>query len=155
MSDLTAIERRRERDARRESARKHFMALIVEILRAIERGDDREYRVHDKLVSYCLEVTKSTMPHWEITREAVQAAYRKAIDPHSEKMSDHEMEMRSIIGSALQVAAETMCSDCCARARASRRNQELRAAIEAHLSARQRRARKWAGTEPHNPWHDR
>lgn len=154
MPNLDAIERKREREAKRVSARQHFMSLIVEIFRAVERGDDRDNRVHEKLVYFCLEVSKSTTPHSEIIRDAIQSAYRSAIDPYSKEMSNHEMEMRSIIGSALQVAAETMCNDCCARARASRRKEELRVSIEAHLAERQRRARKRAGKEPHNPWHD-
>jgi hypothetical protein len=155
MPNLTVIEgTQKERDAFAATARQNFTALIIEILRAVERGDDRDCRVHEKLVYFCLEVSKCSTPHSTIIREAVQSAHRSAIDPYFEKMSDHEMEMRFIIGSALQVAAETMCSDPFARARASRRQRELRASIDDHLSERQRRSRKRAGTEPYNPWYD-
>jgi hypothetical protein len=155
MPNLTVIEgTQNERDPYGDIARQRFTLLVAEILRAVERGDDRQYRVHDKLVSFCQAISRSTTPESTIIRDAVQLAHRSAIDPHSERMLDQEMEMRSIIGSALLVAAETMCIDSCARARAGRRKDGLRVSIEAHLSARQRRARKRAGKEPRNPWDD-
>jgi hypothetical protein len=57
-------------------------------------------------------------------------------------LSEYDIEMRMIVGSAIRLAAETLCRDVFARARASRRENELRSSIEFHLRQRRKRPRR-------------
>ena len=123
-------------------------ALIIEILRAVPRGSDREHRLQEKLVSFYEEARQSDVPLRIIVQDAIHTAHRAALAPDVDirgstmMRSEYDIEMRMIVGSAMRLAAETVCSDVFARARTSRRDDELRSSIEFHLRQRRKRARR-------------
>lgn len=115
-----------------EWARRHLLSLIVEILRAVARGDDRQYRVEEQLMRFLERVTQMSAPLHDIIQKTVEAAHDRSVAVRYNRVCDTENSIRSIVRAALRLAAET-----CAMITPLRR---VRHATGSGLSARSRRS---------------
>jgi hypothetical protein len=83
----------------------HFRTLCVEILRALARGDDRQYRVVRAFDDFLAEVSECG-PLGDVVNPAISEMYEE-IGPRG-ALSENQEELRAIIRSSLQVAAESL-----------------------------------------------
>ncbi len=127
-------------------ARRHFRQLIVELLRAIARGDDYESRVARELLEFTDHAVASKAPLRTII-DPVLADLQKRIAPEQKDITSHYMrQISDIVFASLQVAAEVGCTDGFAKARLSGRTSALEADIKEYIVEHERRSRenKWS-----------
>ena len=109
-------------------ARYHFRNLIVEILRALPRGDDQRCRVGQELVAFMEHLSKTTAPLGAIIDPVISDIHKNIC--RDENSIEHYRLLYSVVRSALQVAAEASCHDNAAHGRCSQREQKLENSIE-------------------------
>ena len=112
-------------DYEAEMAQNAFRTLVMEILRAVARGDDDGDRVRNALVRFSKYANEAKIPLREIIDSVLPALHREAFsdDPIEGKYS-------RIVRSSLRLAAESMAGDGFAAGRRSSRYTELSNMIE-------------------------
>ena len=110
-----------------QQARDHLQQFIVELLRALARGNDA-WPVTSTLVDTLKHIKKASTPLAVLMDEVVSESHRR-IASESDEM-DYATPMKSILKSSLQVMAESLCQDPAARGRRGRRMNDLRGHIE-------------------------
>jgi hypothetical protein len=139
MPDFTVINGGGEKyDRHAVAAQQYLEQLIIEILRAVPRGNDRDQRVAAYLVGIAENVAQSPSPIANIVNGALENSTRKldlgAFCPHDDEISQ-------VVTGALQLAAESLAQDPAAKGRRSKRASSLEEAIEAHMVNSEQRAR--------------
>jgi hypothetical protein len=138
MTKLTVIEGGGPPDHEAERARSALRMVIVEALRALARGDDRDRRIVKYLADF-MEHAPAMMASASSIVDDVISEMSKSIA--SDDGDDVHAEIDDIVTSALFVAAEVCCDDGLAKARASKRMRDLRQDIETHIVGRETRSR--------------
>jgi hypothetical protein len=141
MANLTAIEGGGgpPRDWEAESARRALRMMIVEVLRALARGDDPEQRIIKLLVDFTKQANAMKTPLSSVIAEVISDMNKEVV--REDMRDDGESEIEDVISSALAVAAELCTDDGFAKARISKRMGHLRFDIEQHVIARETMAR--------------
>jgi hypothetical protein len=126
-------------------AREHFRRTVIEILRALARGEDHTGRVLAELNEFLRHVQE--MGPRDQIHQAVDSVFESmSTDLASVIQAGRADETRQVVVNSLRVAAETCAQDDGARARKSRRMSELQASIECLLVDREERARAHGGS---------
>ena len=152
MPDLTVIEGRGQgrppHDYEAEQAKYALQKLIIELLRALSRGDDYGSRVSDVMLEFWRSAGATQAPFRPMVHAVISDLHEEAMldDNFSEGPDDCR---KRIVQAAFRVAAEAMADDGAARARLSSRKRDLEDTIQAHLLARETRSRAngWSFTE--------
>ena len=140
MPDLTVIEGGGEpRDWNRQLAQQHFESFVVTLLRSLASGDG-SYRLTQEFFRFLEHAQESKVPIGPVLDGAIRDLHAQAFD--SEKSDGYDIEKKRLLQAALRVTAESMASDNLARARRSKREDDLRHAIEGHLLGSEERSRK-------------
>jgi hypothetical protein len=127
-------------DRHSRAARYQLEQAIIEILRALVRGDDARQRVSMRLAEFVREIANTETPLETIVSDAI-AELHKELD-HQGEGHIVEQERETIVLRALQVAAEAMATDDAAKGRLGGRQSRLRSAIEHQFIRREQRALK-------------
>lgn len=118
----------------------HLHQLMVELVRAIVRGDDFGDRVSREFTALFDLVSKSKQPIRPIVQQVVADANRSLT--FGPERSENATEMAEIVFAAMRVAAESLDRDEYAKGRRAQRMGELRALIERHIVATEARSRE-------------
>lgn len=130
------------------AARYHFEQLIVEILRALVRGQDGERRIASHLAEFTRHMTETDAGLAVVIDDAI-TELNGELD-HQGEHNVLEQQRETIVLRALQVAAETMASDPGAKGRLGSRQRVLDAAIE-HLFLRRKMGAREQQMAPKTP----
>jgi hypothetical protein len=118
-----------------QTTRHVLRQLVIEILRAVARGNDSEGRIATPLRRLIEVAPTAKTPLASIVDDVLQD-FAKRITP------DRAEDFGPIVIQSLRVAAETCCDDSAAQGRMSRREDDLRHAIESYVRTQERRARE-------------
>lgn len=129
-------------------AQQALSTLIVELLRALGRGDDDTRRVSTALIDFTQHASKAEVPLGDMVHATIERLHGIALANEGEE-DDFEAGTKDILVHALRVAAESMADDNAARGRRSKRFHALNSAIEHEIQQREVRSRKhgWSYTE--------
>lgn len=147
MPDFTVIEGGGPGDWPAERARAAFGRLVIEMLRALARGDDPGMKVLEAFNKFAKHASEASTPPAVIIDEEMSALYDRALRrEHNDAPSD---ERRSILEDALRVVAESLADDPAAKGRKSKREDALLRSIESFILAREKRSRAngWSYTQ--------
>ena len=143
MAKLTVIDGngppRGPRDREGDYARHFLRMTIIEVLRALVRGDDPENKIAKNLSEFSKHASISSTPLHAIVETVISEMHQSFVR-HS--FDDPAVEIERIMASSLQVVAEMCCDDNGASGRRSRREWALLERIEHHLIERERRSRE-------------
>ncbi|MFG1416963.1 hypothetical protein V5F38_03990 [Xanthobacter sp. V0B-10] len=140
MPDLTIVEDGGERrDWDREISQQHFEAFVVALLRSLAAGDG-SYRLTQEFFRFLEHAQDSKMPIGPVLDGAIRNLHDQAFD--SDSQNGYDTEKKRVLQAALRVTAESMASDNLARARRSKREDELRHAIDEKVLGSERRSRE-------------
>lgn len=123
-------------------AGEHFRILCIELLRALARGDDAQYRVVQALYDLIKDISECDEPIYKILHPVIDELH-KEIAPAWDA-EGYDAEIRAIVASSLSVAAESCAADGLANARRSKRKDVLQSAVRAHIAASEERRRAHA-----------
>ena len=137
MADITTIEGGGQPNLKESLEARAFRLLIVEILRAIARGDDLNGRIADNLADLAKHMSATDTPFNTIVNGTVAELHQKlsSKDPAIP-------EADRIMLASLELAAETCAVDGFAKARAGKREDTLITAIERYMINAERRSRE-------------
>ncbi|MEX2126651.1 MAG: hypothetical protein WD871_00200 [Xanthobacteraceae bacterium] len=121
-----------------EWASEQLNRLIVEIFRAVVRGDDYGDRVSREFSALFDHVAKTKLQLQPVIHRAVSNANRDLTE--SGERSDHADEMTKVVLAAMCVAAESFDKDEYAKGRRFQRLGDLRSAIEQHIISTETRS---------------
>lgn len=139
MPDLTVIDGGYDPlHSERLLAQRHFEAFAISLLRSLASGQV-SHEVVRQLVFFAGRVSERELPIASVIDAAVSNLHSEAFE--QKKVGEIDREMRRISQASLRVVAESMARDTAAKARISRRMEELQSAIEAHVLADEERAR--------------
>jgi hypothetical protein len=129
-------------------AQQALSTLIIELLRALARGDDDTRRVTGALIDFTQRASKAGTPLGEMVHATIARLHSVALANERDR-DDFEAATRDILVHALRVAAESMADDNAARGRRSKRFYALNSAIEHEVRQREERSRKhgWSYVE--------
>lgn len=129
-------------------AQQALCTLIVELLRALGRGDDHAGRVTTALIDFTQHASKTEVTLGDMVHVAIARLHGVALANDGDR-DDFEAGTRAILVHALRVAAESMADDNAARGRRSKRFDALNSAIEHEVQQREERSRKhgWSYVE--------
>lgn len=147
MPDFKAIEGGGPLDWPTERARDAFGALVIEILRALARGNDPGMKVLEAFNKFATHASEASTPPAVIVDEEMAALYGKALRrEHNDTPSD---ERKRILEDALRVLAESLAEDPAAQGRKSQREDTFIRSIESFIIAREDRSRAngWSYTQ--------
>jgi hypothetical protein len=120
-------------------ARQALRMMIVEVLRALARGNDPELRIVNLLVDFTKHANSMKTPLWSVIAEVISEMNKEVVREGAR--DDGEGGIEDIIRSALAVAGELCTDDGFAKARISKKMGYLRFDIEQHIIARETMAR--------------
>jgi hypothetical protein len=141
MPDLTVIEGGGQPcDYEAEAVKRHLRILIIEILRAIARGEDFGHRVAEQFPAIAEHIGQSRTSLAVLIHEVVGEAYRE-LSPQDDE-HEHDREIRRIVLSSLRVAAESLADDLAAKGRRGSRQFSLEKDVESHLVESEKRSRE-------------
>jgi len=123
-------------------ARETLGTLIIELLRALARGDDNGMRVTDALIDFYKHASQSEAPLGLIVEDKINRSYERAL-AHVYRDDSVDAEIRDICQAALRVVAEALAPDTAAKGRKSSREDALRKAIERHVLESEKRSRSY------------
>lgn len=153
MPNLTVIEgggkgQPNRLDAEAEWAEDRFADLIVELIRAVARGDDRENRVLRALNAFIQHASNTSRPAAELVQGAIEWSHERGFGSKDDP-PDYEAELRELVRTTLPLLAETLAEDDAAKGRKSRRHTTLTAALEAVVIGMELRSRShgWSYTQ--------
>lgn len=148
MSESTGAGEGAPRDWEAQCAQQTLSMLIIELLRALGRGDDHTRRVTTALIDFTEHASKAEMPLGDMVHAAIAKLHGVALANGADG-DDFEAGTRDIVVHALRVAAESMADDNAARGRRSKRFHALNSAIEREVQQREERSRKhgWSYVE--------
>jgi hypothetical protein len=119
---------------------RHFLhSLIIELLRALARGDDLEGRVVRDLQELINHASATSTPLAEIVDDVIPGLH-KDIFPEAMRSRQYGSS-EAILQSCLRVVAEACCHDGAARGRRSRRERALESSIEQYIVENEKRSR--------------
>ena len=147
MPDFTVIEGGGPVDWLSERARVAFGKLVIEMLRALARGDDPGMKVLDAFNKLANKASEATTPAAVIIDEEMASLYVRALHrEHDDTPSD---ERKRILEDALRVVAESLAEDPAAKGRKSKREAAFIQSIESYILARETRSRAngWSYTQ--------
>src|SRR5712691_265869 len=121
-------------------ARHHLHLLIVEILRAVARGDDLQGRVTRELVAFIECAGKTQTPLPTIVDDVITELHKDIVPQRD--VPDYQDEIEDIVLASLRVAAEACCHDPAASARRLQREHILKSRVESYIIGCERRARE-------------
>src|SRR6185437_7237508 len=127
-------------DLESQVAQQVFEQLIIEVLRAVARGNDRDFRVVDALIAFTQRVDAAKTPLPTIIQKAFASLHERTFS-EGESVS-REIDLKDIVRASLKFAAETMALDSAARGRRSSRRSDLQTLIEYYIIGREERARE-------------
>jgi hypothetical protein len=110
--------------------------LMIELLRAVARGDDPQHRVADRMLELYRNLGKTGIMVDAVVNAFLSDAYADiaGAGEESERESDDaDREIEDIVLASFQLAAEKLCLDDAAQGRASQRERRLEGRIEARL----------------------
>jgi hypothetical protein len=123
-----------------EWATEQLNRIVVEMFRAIARGDDYGDRASREFMALFDHVMKTKLQLQPPIHRAAAAAHRDLTQ--GGERSDHADEMTKVVLAAIRVAAESFDKDEYAKGRRFQRLGELRSAIEQHIVATEARSRE-------------
>lgn len=142
MPDFTVIEGGgKPQNYEADAARQAFERLVIEILRALARGDNSCARVVDELFSFLDHANTAKAPVGPLVERALSNLREDSL-PESEAWDDPEAPMAEIARHGLRYLAESMARDPAARGRRGSRRQDLVQRIEHYVIGREEAARK-------------
>ena len=127
-------------DFESEVAQQAFEQLIIEALRAIARGDDRDFRVVDALIAFTQRLDTAKTPLPTIIQNVFASLHERTFSEG--EPAARERDLKDIVRASLKFAAETMALDSAARGRLSSRRSDLTTLIEHYVIGREERARE-------------
>jgi len=140
MPELTVIEGGgRPVDEKTSLTRQAFDDLLMEVLRALGRGDDHEFRILRAMERFINNGAEASIPAGEIIRDRLTEIHETLLRQGPDNSSTEDS--KAIIEAGLQVLAESIADDRASRGRKSQRANALREAIESYVIARERRSR--------------
>jgi hypothetical protein len=127
-----------------ERAQQAFARMVVEILRALARGDGNAWPITKHFFEFCDLAAAAETPAGLLIDKAIGELHDEALAARwgGESRGDFEENFRGMLGPALKAAAEAMTSDGFAKARYSTARRALIEAAEHFLAERARRARE-------------
>lgn len=145
MPDFTVIEGggNGRRTVEEVLARQSFATFVIELLRALGRDRDDGFRVTAAMISFVEKVRAADLPLGPLLAEEITDLHNAVFGLRRE--DDHDREVRSVLEAAFRTTIEHMADDEFAKARRSRQETKLRAAIEQALLSREKRARENGG----------
>jgi hypothetical protein len=143
MADLTVIEGggagRPPPDGEAESARRALRMMIVELLRALARGDDPELRIASLIVDFTRHASLMKTPLPSVVADVISAMSKEV----TRQGPRGEADLEHVVSSALAVAGEICTDDAFAPMRIERKTSHLRLRIEQHIMDRETMAREY------------
>jgi hypothetical protein len=140
MPDLTLIEGGGERrDWDRQLSQQHFEAFVVVLLRSLAAGDGSS-RLTQEFFRFLEHAQESKVPIGPVLDSTMRTLHEQAFDSDGE--DGYDAENKRVLQAALRVTAESMASDNLACARRSKREDELRHAIDDEVLGFERRSRE-------------
>jgi hypothetical protein len=130
-------------DYARRLATDALRTLMIEILRSIARGEDRQGRVLKSLANFYDRIGE-TSDHFAIINDVVREM-RANIAPEETELR-YRLGVPEILVAALQLTAEKSSDDEFAKSRASKREETLRHAIEGFICGLEDQSRKHGGS---------
>jgi hypothetical protein len=130
----------KRRDVEADMARSRMNTLIIELLRAVARGDDRENRVGRTLIDLFKHMSATDAPVYYMTSGPIMDAYESISggrDPDR-----YQTEIADIVLASLRVAAETCASDGFSKGRKSQAKTRLGQEVERHVIGSEKRSRE-------------
>jgi phytoene/squalene synthetase len=113
MPDFEVIEgggkRRGPRDFEADMARSRMNTLIIELLRAVARGDDHENRVGRTLIELFKHMSATDAPVYDMTSGPIADAHKSVSEDRD--LDRYQTEIADIVLASLRVAAESCTSD--------------------------------------------
>jgi hypothetical protein len=140
MPDFTVIEGGGQPDAwKAERAQAEFGTFVIELLRALARGEDHSRRVSEALADF-LKAARETQTNLSgLVHDEIAALAERALAQRNDgTLSD---ERKEIVRLSMRVAAEAMARDPAAKGRLSSREGALMSAIEDLVLSREGRSR--------------
>jgi hypothetical protein len=147
MPDFTVIEGSGPPDRQTEYARQAFRKLVVEILRALARGEDGELRVIEALNDFVTNASQASTSAGVIVDDELVVLFDRAL--RQDLNGGFRDDGKAILTEGLRVIAESLADDPAAPGRASKRQSAFRQAIEncVLLSEERARANGWSYTQ--------
>jgi hypothetical protein len=135
-------------DYNAEWAENHFIALIMEVLRALARGEDHSRRVLRSLNAFIEKASNTQVPAGDIIQAAISWAHNRAL-VSEEVLANHDTELIFLLRASLPVIAESIADDPAAKGRRSKRETALESAFETMMLGRETRSRSndWSYTQ--------
>jgi hypothetical protein len=148
MPDFEVIEgggkRRGPRDFEADMARSRMNTLIIELLRAVARGDDRENRVGRTLIELFKHMSATDAPVYDMTSGPIADAHKSVSEDRD--LERYQTEIADIVLASLRVAAESCTSDGFSAGRKSQAETRLRQEVERHVIGSEKRSRQHGGS---------
>jgi hypothetical protein len=142
MPDFTVIDgggkRRGPSDFEADMARQQIDTLIVEILRAVARGDDHENRVGRTLIKLFKHLAAADVPVYDVTSGPIADAHKSI----SGDRDGYQMEIAEVVLASLRVAAESCATDGFAASRKSKAESRLDHSIKERILGSETRSRQ-------------
>jgi hypothetical protein len=144
MPDFEVIEgggkRRGPRDFEADMARSRMNTLIIELLRAVARGDDHENRVGRTLIELFKHMSATDAPVYDITSAPIADAHKSISGDRD--LDGHQTEIADIVLASLRVAAESCTSDGFSVGRKSHAQTRLGREVEQYVVGSEKRSRQ-------------
>ncbi len=128
-------------------ARQAFRKIVVEVLRALARGDDFGLQINEALRDFIGYASQASKPSGIIMDDEIRVLFKEAL--RMEFDGTFSDDRKGILVDALRVVAETLADDQAAKGRLSKRDLAFSQAIERYVVERERRTRAsgWSYTE--------
>jgi hypothetical protein len=129
-------------------AKQALRTLVIELLRAIARGNDPQDRVTIQVIEFYRHLAKPGIDIDPVVQTVLKDlnSILTTAEMSTRASDDPDREIEHIILSSFQVAAEQFCLDDAAEGRASQRMRRLENRIEARLRGREKRSRAHGGS---------
>jgi hypothetical protein len=128
-------------------ARQFFRRLVIEILRALARGDDSGLRINEVMRDFIGYASRTSTPSGIIMDDEIRVLFDDALRRDFDDTSSDDQ--KAILQAALRVVAESLAKDPAAKGRRGSRDEAFRQAIERYVIERERRTRAngWSYTQ--------
>jgi len=143
MPDLTVIDGRGGKDSEewdRAFLQQHFEEFVVTLLRDLASGS-ASHHLTERFFRFVEHAQKTKLPIAPTFDGAVRQLYSRALGTDTDS-TDYAYEQKQIIEAALRVFAESMATDSFARARRSKREDQLTHALERKIRSSEKRSRE-------------
>lgn len=124
----------------RIESQRYFADFVITLLRDLANGD-ASHQITEQFLRFVEHAHKSKVAIGPVFDSAMKDLYTRAFDTEGEPLA-YEIERKDITHAALRVTAESMATDNFARARLSKRNDNLTRAVEAKILGSEKRSRE-------------